>query len=63
MNLACPDCGKTMVRSRIECHDSSGFMFGWLCDCNDETRANQAQVTIYGESEDADVSKSSEESG
>ena len=34
----CPICLEEMVMSRIECVDSSGYMFGWLCDCNEKLR-------------------------
>ena len=34
----CPICRTQMVPSRVECEDGSGWMFGWLCACNEEMR-------------------------
>lgn len=37
----CPICLEKMVKSRIQCVDGSGYMFGWLCGCNEEIRGKK----------------------
>ena len=32
--MKCPDCGKEMTKAKIQCEDLSGWMVGWLCDCD-----------------------------
>ena len=34
----CPICCAEMVPLRMECHDGSGWVFGWRCDCDEKTR-------------------------
>lgn len=34
----CPLCFAPMVKSRTECADGSGFVFGWACECDDYIR-------------------------
>ena len=43
MNLTCPDCSGEMVRYRYE-NPEGDWIFGWACDCNEETRANRKCV-------------------
>lgn len=40
-DLICPICNKKMIPHRMDNHDSSGIVFGWLCDCNDILRDTQ----------------------
>ncbi len=34
--MTCPDCGGEMTKTKIQCSDLSGWMYGWLCDCDDD---------------------------
>jgi hypothetical protein len=36
--LKCPICDGHMQPMQWECEDGSGWVFGWLCGCNDATR-------------------------
>lgn len=29
----CPFCRTKLIRIHIECHDGSGWMHGWTCNC------------------------------
>lgn len=52
--MICPLCNKQMIPSKIECHDLSGWSFGWLCECNDETRKETPQLVVYSDKECSD---------
>ena len=43
--MICPDCGAKMIKTAIECDDCSGWMVGWLCECN----KYDVELTIYSE--------------
>ena len=45
--MICPDCNTEMVKSKIECHDLSGWMVGWLCECKEDNE--NIQVTIHSD--------------
>ena len=31
--MICPDCGAKMMKTAIQHDDCSGWMVGWLCEC------------------------------
>lgn len=37
----CPDCYGTVVKARVELHDKSGWVGGWVCDCQGEAEASE----------------------
>jgi hypothetical protein len=41
--MICPDCNKEMTKTAIQCSDLSGWMVGWLCECNKE----DVELTIH----------------
>ena len=43
--MICPDCNEKMVKTKIQCEDMSGWMVGWLCDC--ESRHPDIELTIH----------------
>ena len=53
--IACPICKKIMMPMRCEYPDSSGWAFGWSCDCTDEMRDKKDRVEIIISKEDVTV--------
>lgn len=52
--FTCPICNDQLIPSKIECADLSGWMYGWLCDCNDNLREDISQVVVFTDKECAD---------
>lgn len=44
--MICPDCGGLLIKTKIQCHDLSGWMYGYLCDCGDD---QTYELTIHSD--------------
>ena len=40
----CPYCGDKLIRIHIECHDFSGWMHCWTCNCAENEACDMTAV-------------------
>lgn len=43
--MTCPHCGAEMIKEAIQLEDCSGWVVGWICEC--EPEEEHIQVHIY----------------
>lgn len=48
-DMICSDCGAEMTKSKIQCEDMSGWMMGWLCDCDPDGEFDEPLLTVWSE--------------
>lgn len=44
----CPLCNGEMIPERWQCEDGA-WIFGWGCDCNEETREGVSELFIHSQ--------------
>ena len=43
--MTCPHCGDEMLKTAIQCEDLSGWLVGWLCECDKDDE--RIELTIH----------------
>lgn len=51
----CPFCHDAMVRVHVQCHDDSGWVHGWFCDCEPLDQYPRDTADFYSEPPDKHI--------
>jgi len=47
--MICPYCSCKLVAFKWQCEDNSGWVYGWLCKCNESTRNSVVNIVVFSD--------------